>query len=288
MVLMRSYFFCASVRLGVLIICFFAMCKSVIIMYVIFNNGTAFIFSVIRIFENDAHYRTSSIVQESINWVEKYPREIMMFVQLYSFCHILSCILGAFGAYRLKKYHVLPLVIFEFFYTVQIVVVAVISLRIARHVVLLTTLIVLTLMLTFYAMLVAYDTLALIAFIEIMVVVHSEKYQRLYGTDPLNPIVYREQLPGKSTVENPPTQPQIIIYVMPKVGQKLWHLQPQKWWKDDEAHLMDLDVDSSQHFHRQELVSNVLLRNAVNGEGFLYRENELVTSSTFHRFGNDV
>ncbi|EDW25523.1 GL26378 [Drosophila persimilis] len=235
MVLMTTYFFCASVRLGILVICFFAMCKSIIIMYVIFDNGTAFMFSVIRIFENDVNYRTSFIVKESINWVEKYPREIMMVTQLYSFCHILSCILGAFGAYRLKKYHVMPLCIFEFLYTVQIVGISVISLRIARHVVPLGTLILLTLTLTFYAMLVAYDNLALIAFIQIMVLVNSEKYQRLYGTDPLNPILYREEIPQKSRVENPLQQPPIIIYVMPKVGQKLWHLQPQKWWQDMEG-----------------------------------------------------
>ncbi|XP_022233719.2 uncharacterized protein LOC111081871 [Drosophila obscura] len=288
MVLMQSYFFCASVRLGTLVICFFAMCKSVITMYVIFDNGTAFIFSVIRIFENDANYRASIIVQEAINWVEKYPKEIMMFAQLYSFCHILSCIVGAFGAYRLKKYYVLPLFVFEFFYFMQIVLLSVIALRIARHVVPLTTLILLTLVLTFYAMLVAYDTFALIAFVQIMVLVHSEKYQRLYGMDPLNPVLYREEISEKSKSDNLQPQPPIIIYVMPKVGQKLWHLQPQKWWQDEEAASMGTNFDHSQYFHRQELVSNVLLRNAVNAKGFLYKEKELVTSSTFHRLGKNI
>ncbi|KAH8282276.1 hypothetical protein KR054_006539 [Drosophila jambulina] len=268
MVLMESYFFCASVRLGTLVICFAAALKSTIIMWLIFTDGTSFLYAIIHIFES--HYKTSTIVHESVNWVEQYPKELMMFFQLYSFCHIVTCILAAYGAYKLKKYHVIPLAIFEFFYTVQVVVISIIALRIVRHIVPLATLILLTLGLTFYAMLVAYDTLLLIAFIQIMFSVWSERYQRLYGPDPLNPV-----LNGMSSKElqdsSPPVlQQPIIIYVMPKVGQKLWDMQPKKWWKDEivrkeieeKGHLPG---DSSDYFQREELLSKVLLRNAING-----------------------
>ncbi|KAH8362694.1 hypothetical protein KR200_011462 [Drosophila serrata] len=269
MVLMESYFFCASVRLGVLIICFVAALKSTIIMWLIFTDGTAFLYVIINIFES--HYKTSTIVHESVNWIEQYPKELMMFFQLYSFCHIVSCVVAAYGAYKLKKFHVIPLAIFEFFYTVQVVVLATIALRIVRHIVPLATLILLTLGLTFYAMLVAYDTLLLIAFIQIMFLVWSERYQRLYGSDPLNPVLNGKTFKEMTDNFPPISQQPIIIYVMPKVGQKLWNMQPQKWWKDEiiqdenseEKGL--LPEDFSDYFQREELLSKVLLRNALNG-----------------------
>ncbi|XP_017012667.2 uncharacterized protein [Drosophila takahashii] len=272
MVLMESYFFCASVRLGVLCICCFATMKSTVIMWMIFTDGTSFLFLLTNILEN--HYRTSKLIREWADWAEKYPKELMMFLQLYSFCHIITCFLAAFGAYKLKKYHVIPLAIFEFIFTVQVVVLSIVSLRIARHIVPLGTLILLTLALTFYAMLVAYDTLTLIAFVQIMFLVRTERYQRLYGTDPLNPIpggISHKQL----TTSYLTSQQPIIIYVMPKAGQKLWDLPQSKWWQDEvsDSRVPQKAPDdiSSDYFQRQELLSNVLLRNAIN-EDYLHKE----------------
>ncbi|XP_017115164.1 uncharacterized protein LOC108137773 [Drosophila elegans] len=275
MVLMESYFFCASVRLGVLVICTAAALKSTLIMWLIFSDGTSFLFGLFRILET--HYKTSTIIKESATWVERYPKELMMFFQLYSICHIVTCILAAHGAYKLKKYHVIPLAVLEFFYTVQVVVFTVISLRIARHIVPLATLILITLGLTFYAMLVAYDTLLLIAFVQIMFLVWSERYQRIYGADPLSPntngMPHKEMAPSYPIPQQP-----IIIYVMPIAGQKLWDNPQSKWWQDK---ITDKDIIqkqphevSSDFFQRQELISNVLLRNAINED---YSHKERVT-----------
>lgn len=38
-------------------------------MWAIFTDGTQFLSEILRIFES--HYRTSTIVQESINWIEQ-------------------------------------------------------------------------------------------------------------------------------------------------------------------------------------------------------------------------
>ncbi|KAH8244462.1 hypothetical protein KR026_010488 [Drosophila bipectinata] len=284
MVLMESYFFCASVRLGVLVICAAAALKSITIMWLIFSDGNKFLFAVINVFEN--YYKTNAIAHTYINWVEQYPRELMMFFQLYSFCHIVSCIIAAFGAYKLKRYHVIPLAIFELIYTVQIVVVAIFTLRMVRRIVPLATLILLTIILTFYAskylnkivyskvifllVLVAYDTLVLVAFIQIMHLVRTERYQRLYGNDPLNPIL--DGIPQLDLPEGSPNAPNpIIIYVMPKPGQKLWDQQPKKWWQSErngpQVRKKSLVQEiSADYFQRDELVSKVLLRNALNGD----------------------
>ncbi|EDX03848.1 uncharacterized protein LOC6731106 [Drosophila simulans] len=272
MVLMESYFFCASVRLGVLVTCIAATIKNSIFMWLIFADGTSFLYFFINILET--HYRTSIIVKESVTWAEHYSKELMMFIQLYSFCHIATCFSAAYGAYKLKKYHVIPLAIFEFIYTVQVVVLVIITLRIARHIVPLATLILMTLALSFYAMLVAYDTLALIAFVQIMFLVRSQRYIRLYGPDPLNPVTNGVQS-NQMASKNPITQQPIIIYVMPKAGQKLWDVPQSKWWQDEKT---DVSVpqkanyeESSEFFQRQELLSKVLLRNAIK-EDYLHKE----------------
>ncbi|XP_017048885.1 uncharacterized protein LOC108093377 [Drosophila ficusphila] len=276
MVLMESYFFCASVRQGVLIVSTVAALKSTVLMWVIFTNGTSFIFGMIRIMEN--HYKTSTIVKESADWVEKYPKELLMFFQLYSFCHIITCIMAAFGAFKLKKYHVIPLAIFEFIYTVQVTVLAIITLRIARHIVPLATLILLTLGLTSYAMLVAYDTLALIAFVQIMFLVWSDRYQRLYGPDPLSPSPTGIPTQGIKQSFPTPQQP-IVIYVMPVAGQKLWDTPQEKWWQHDKSNTKipqkSQQKDFSEFFQRKELMSNVLLRNAIN-EDYLHKDRAII------------
>jgi len=115
--------------------------------------------------------------------------------------------------------------------------------------------------------LVGYDALTLIAFVQIMFLVRSERYQRLYGTDPLNPVT--DGIDHKQTSPSYPiSQQPIIIYVMPKVGQKLWDVPQKKWWQDQKTDSripqnQPHDV-SSDFFQRQELLSNVLLRNAIN------------------------
>ncbi|XP_043640410.1 uncharacterized protein LOC122611417 [Drosophila teissieri] len=274
MVLMENYFFCASVRLGVLVTCTAATVKNTILMWMVFADGTTFIYFLVNIMET--HYRTSTIVRDSATWVEHYSKELMMFLQLYSSSYIVACIMAAYGAYKLKKYHVIPLAIFEFVYTVQVVVVVIITLRIARHIVPLATLILMTIGLTFYAMLVTYDTLALISFVQIMFLVRSQRYQQVYGPDPLNPVTNGMQL-HKVASSYPIAQQPIIIYVMPKAGQKLWDVPQTKWWQDEKTDISvpqnQLNQVATDFFQRQELLSNVLRRNAIKKD---YLHNESV------------
>ncbi|KRF98442.1 uncharacterized protein Dwil_GK28272 [Drosophila willistoni] len=260
MVLMESYLFCASLRLG-------ALTKSIIIIYIIFVNGIGFMNDLIQIFETS--YRTSQVIKGTIYWVEKYPQQILYFVLIYHFGHIISCMLSVYGAYKLKGIHVLPLAIFEVLYTIQVVVTAIFFLRILRHYVSLSTLIALTLVVYFYAILVVYDTLALLAFIQICHLVFSERYQQLYGTDPFNPILtttMEDKLQEKNDKLSIP--PPIIIYVMPKMGQKLWHLPQSKWWQEDSPRKESIkDSQTSKNFYQEELLSKALLRTALN-EGY--------------------
>ncbi|XP_034472193.1 uncharacterized protein LOC117779947 [Drosophila innubila] len=169
MVLMKSYFFCASVRLGVIII---------------------------------------------------NPQAVSVLLQLYSIFHVMSCAVAAYGAFKLKKCFVIPLAIFEFIYIVEIVTIFTLFLRILRHFLSLTQLTLLTIAATFYAILVAYDFLALVAFEQIVRLVKSERYQQFYGLDPFNPKTphhIRFTYTKKRNIDHP-----LIFYVMPKT--------PAKWW----------------------------------------------------------
>ncbi|KRG03149.1 uncharacterized protein Dmoj_GI26746 [Drosophila mojavensis] len=144
MLFMRTYIFCASVRLGVILISIFALV---------------------------------------------YPEISTFFLQLYSIGHGIACVVAGYGAYNLKRYFVLPLAFFEFVFIVEIIVIAVLFLRIIRHFVSLEKLIVLTVTAAAYATFVVYDFFALLAFEQIMRIVRSKQYQQLYGSDPLNPVI---------------------------------------------------------------------------------------------------
>ncbi|XP_002051427.2 uncharacterized protein [Drosophila virilis] len=248
MLFMESYLFCASVRLGVILISAFALIKSITILYVISTEGFDFTLSLISTFDINLSYRASYyMVRDTIYWLEQYPETVTIFLQLYTIIHCMSCIMAAFGAYKLKRYFVLPLAIFEFVYIVQILTLFVLFLRIVRHFVSLEKLILLTLTATAYAMLTVYDFLALIAFEQILKLVRSRQYQELYGSDPFRPTIN-------------------IVNVSPKVFKNM-----PKWWQaenseaiSDTPNMNYAQDEAHKHFQSQELLAEVLLRNAIN------------------------
>ncbi|ALC38302.1 CG34011 [Drosophila busckii] len=152
MLFMQSYFFCASVRLGVIIISIFAMAKSIVVMYIILTHGIDFLPMMIDKFDTESAYRESYfMVKDTIDWMEQDPKVATVLLQVYSISHIVSCLAAAYGAYKLKKLFVLPLACFEFTYLLQIVAMVILFLRISRHFLNLSSLILVTLIATAYA-----------------------------------------------------------------------------------------------------------------------------------------
>ncbi|XP_033150820.1 uncharacterized protein LOC108598935 [Drosophila busckii] len=194
MLFMQSYFFCASVRLGVIIISIFAMAKSIVVMYIILTHGIDFLPMMIDKFDTESAYRESYfMVKDTIDWMEQDPKVATVLLQVYSISHIVSCLAAAYGAYKLKKLFVLPLACFEFTYLLQIVAMVILFLRISRHFLNLSSLILVTLIATAYAILVFYDLFALLAFVQIVTLVSSKRYQQFYGTNPFKPCLLRTQ-----------------------------------------------------------------------------------------------
>ncbi|XP_034098077.1 LOW QUALITY PROTEIN: uncharacterized protein LOC117563724 [Drosophila albomicans] len=258
MVLMESYFFCASVRLGVLVISAFALLKSVMIIYIVSTNGLRFMLNVISYFEINASYRASYyLVRDTIYWLEQYPQAVSVFLQLYSIGHVMSCAFAAYGAYMIKQRFVIPLAVFEFIYIVETATLFTLFLRILRHFLSITHLTLLTITATFYCMLVAYDFLAIVAFEQIVRLVKSKRYQEIYGTDPLNPIITPKQKIFISTEEQNLDHP-IIVYVMPF---KWWQMEALDRKSFKETPQAD---DSHKYFQSQELVPEIMLHNATN------------------------
>ncbi|KAH8262816.1 hypothetical protein KR044_000590 [Drosophila immigrans] len=257
MVLMESYFFCASVRLGVLIISAFALLKSMIIIYIISTNGLRFMLNIISYFEISMSYRASYyLVRDTIYWLEMYPQAVSIFLQLYSIGHVMSCAFAAYGAFMIKERFVIPLAIFEFIYIVEIFTLFTLFLRILRHFLSLIHLTLLTLSATFYAMLVAYDFLAIIAFEQIVRLVKSKRYQQIYGTDPLNPILPQQK--GSINTEEENLEHPIIVYVMPVKWWQLEALEHKSFKKASQAD------ETEKYFQSQELVPEVMLHNIIN------------------------
>ncbi|XP_064553584.1 uncharacterized protein LOC135438954 [Drosophila montana] len=259
MLFMESYLFCASVRLGVILISAFALIKSITILYVISTEGFDFTLSLISTFDINLSYRASYyMVRDTIYWLEQYPEAVTILLQIYTIIHCMSCIIAAYGAYKLKRYLVLPLAIFEFVYIVQIITLFVLFLRIVRHFVSLEKLILLTLTATAYAMLTVYDFVALLAFEQILKLVRSRQYQQLYGSDPFRPRLNATQTKHVNVVNVDKNAP--------------------KWWQIENLEPIsnELNINSGQdeahkHFQSQELLAEVLLRNAIN-LGYAHRK----------------
>ncbi|XP_032591679.1 uncharacterized protein LOC116805223 [Drosophila grimshawi] len=176
------------------------------------------------------------MVRDVIFWMDKYPDVVVLTLQLYSICHAIFCIIAAYGAYKLKRFFVVPLAILESVYIVQIITLFILFLRIVRHFLSLGKLILLTLSATAYSFLTVYDLFALVAFEQIIALVRSKRYQQLYGSDPFNPILNHNT---EQQLKEHPT----IVYVMPKANANL-----PKWWQ----------VDSLQHNNRE----NIMLHDA--------------------------
>ncbi|KAH8403267.1 hypothetical protein KR222_009334 [Zaprionus bogoriensis] len=248
MLLMESYMFCASLRLGVIIISAFALVKSCIIIYIIATYGIGFMLTVIAHFDTNLSYRASYyMVRDAICWMEQYPKTVTLILQVYSIGHVMSCIVAAYGAYKLKRNFVVPLAIFEFSYFVEVVTLFTLFLRILRHFLHLSQLIMLTITATFYAILVLYDFLALVAFEQVLRLVMSERYQELYGTDPFNPVlmVKPNAVKAKQQLDVRPT----LIYVTPKMDLQM---RP-KWWQVENTEV-DVKNDAGKYFQSRELL----------------------------------
>lgn len=98
--------------------------------------------------------------------------------------------------------------------------------------------------LTYLTVLTVYDFLALIAFEQIMKLVRSRQYQELYGSDPFRPRLN-------------------MVHVSPKVDKSM-----PKWWQAENSEpISDINYgqdEAHKHFQSQELLAEVLLRNAIN------------------------
>uniref|UniRef100_T1H503 Uncharacterized protein n=1 Tax=Megaselia scalaris TaxID=36166 RepID=T1H503_MEGSC len=98
------------------------------------------------------------------------PRHFFLLFNITSSIHLLNCVIAIIGAFKLRKWFLIPFIIFEFI----------------RVLLLLTTHIVLIYLLPVF---IGYNWSAVVALFQLITLVNSEKYKKLYGDDPMKPIV---------------------------------------------------------------------------------------------------
>ncbi|XP_030381237.1 uncharacterized protein LOC115629061 [Scaptodrosophila lebanonensis] len=238
MLLMKTYMYCCSVRLGVLFIAGMSMLLSITFMAVVFTAGTSIMFEVVVALQNNKYYMDNEVIRRSTCYAKENPDMVLWVTQLLNIAYNLSCISAAYGAYKLKMWHVVPFIISEISAFVYCTIALAIFLNINQHFVGLGTLILLSLIGSSYLVFIIYNILTLMAFVQILVLVHSDRYKQYYGSDPLKPNLNNARL-------------------FDKTSPKWWHISETKSCQDD-SDMKGGEEDLSEYFQRQELINKQL------------------------------
>ncbi|ALC38301.1 CG14007 [Drosophila busckii] len=273
MLFMESYLCYCSVRLGVMIVAVLAMLQNLTLSIFLFVQGVHIFDYLIDLMEQDAQYRSSSLVRKFIDWVHDAPDNVLIFLQVCCYLHILTAILGI-----LNKWLLLPLALLELLTFLSYLILHIISMIVLKKKINLGLLIVLTLVGSFWCLFVGYNAVTCIAMYQIITLVRSSRYRQLYGEDPFHPLAMQRISAGKDSVQQlrmlqtpeetdideqkrlaklaqwPKRRPQIISVIpvqAPAPQLKWWQLQAL----DKEARLDDSRV--YRNWQRDELLRGV-------------------------------
>ncbi|XP_017062988.2 uncharacterized protein LOC108102487 [Drosophila eugracilis] len=283
MILMESYMCYCSVRLGVIIVSVLTIIRSLSQSLTLFIVGVKVLDPLVDLFEHDEEYKDRKWVRKYITWSEDSPESFSAVVQIMSFAHIGAAILSIWGAVKLRKWFVVPLGVFEFFYFINITFLHIVLMIMLKKQINLGLLIILTLMGCFYILFVGYNACTCVAMFQIITLVKSERYRELYGDDPFHPLAMRSSHPEDS--EKPaqvlrmydmhdtnideqkrlsklglwPRHHPPVVSVLPARAP---YPQPQlKWWQQQALNTAD------DHPHEPSVYGNWQMRELLNGVG---------------------
>nr|XP_016934615.1 uncharacterized protein LOC108013325 [Drosophila suzukii] len=283
MLFMESYMCYCSVRLGVIIVAILAIVRAFAQSITIFLIGVKFFNPLIDLFEHDAEYRDKSWVRKAIGWSQNSPESLCAVFQVIAYAHIGAAILSIYGALRLRKWFVIPLAVFEFFYFINFTFLHIVLMIMLKKQINLGYLIILTLAGCFYILFVGYNSCTCVAMFQIISLVKSARYREIYGDDPFHPLAMRNSHPRES--EKPPQVLRMhdmhdtnideqkrlsrmglwphrhppVVSVLPRQPE---YPQPQlKWWQQQALNT------SEDHLHDQFVHRNWQPKELLNGVG---------------------
>ncbi|CAD6999230.1 unnamed protein product [Ceratitis capitata] len=178
--------------------------------------GMEFLEPILKLFKNDEEYGKNIVVVKLLNSVENHSQGYIASFVTGTVFHMVFCVLAIVGALKLKKWLLLPFIIGEFFRVVISFAMHIILMIILKKKLSLGLLIAVTLVGGFVILYLAYNWTASVALFQIIELIHSERYRKLYGEDPFHPLQspnYNQQPQGYGVVRN------IRVLVTPRSGE---------------------------------------------------------------------
>ncbi|XP_016963085.1 uncharacterized protein LOC108033318 [Drosophila biarmipes] len=191
MLFMESYMCYCSVRLGVIIVAVLAIIRAFAQSLTLFLMGVKFFEPLIDLFEHDVEYRDKGWVRKYISFSQNSPESFCAVFHVIAFAHMGAAVLSIYGALKLRKWFVIPLAVFEFFYVVSFTFLHIVLMIMLKKLINLGYLIILTILGCFYILFLGYNACTCVAMFQIITLVKSARYREIYGDDPFHPLAMR-------------------------------------------------------------------------------------------------
>uniref|UniRef100_A0A1I8Q1I5 Uncharacterized protein n=1 Tax=Stomoxys calcitrans TaxID=35570 RepID=A0A1I8Q1I5_STOCA len=189
MLWMKTYLFYCSVRLGGLVASTLAFISSLLACLFFFIMGLDTLNPILDIFNDDDHFRNHFLVKRFTRMVDSDSEKLLAIFQVYFFSHMASSVIGFYGSWKVKKYYLIPLAIFEFFRVIYCLISHILLMTVCKNKLNLGILITATLGGGFVILYLGYNWATIVALYQIISLINSERYKAVYGDDPFHPLI---------------------------------------------------------------------------------------------------
>ncbi|KAL5280560.1 hypothetical protein ACFFRR_004512 [Megaselia abdita] len=186
MVLMRTYCFYFSVRLGVILASSLVIIQLLITITLFHLFGRDWLNQFKELIDTDES-EFESLVKSLTIFIEN-PNDFLVVFNIAASTHFLNCFIAMYGAFKLQKWFMIPFIFFEFIRFGLVLTSHIVLMLVLKRFINLGELIAATLAGSCLIFFIGYNWSTAIALFQIINLVKSEKYQSLYGSDPLCPI----------------------------------------------------------------------------------------------------
>ncbi|XP_073823391.1 uncharacterized protein [Musca autumnalis] len=189
MLWMETYLFYCSVRLGALVASTLAFVSCSLIGLALIIFGLDILNPILKIFNEDEHFRHHFVVKKLTKMVDEDSEKLLILFHLYLFGHMISSVSAFYGAWKIKKYYLIPLAIFEFVRVLYCLAFHILLMTVCKNKLNLGILITATLGGGFVILYLGYNWATLVALYQIITLINSERYKSVYGDDPFHPLI---------------------------------------------------------------------------------------------------
>ncbi|KAL9928826.1 uncharacterized protein ACN427_008035 [Glossina fuscipes fuscipes] len=189
MIWMENFFFCFSVRLGVLIISSVTFLSLFVPWVMLIAYGLSIFNPIVEIYATNSEIIHSSMAEKLYDMMKSDALNLLISFHMYFIGHMLASISAAYGALTIQKYFLIPMIICELIRFIMALFAHTLLMMACKHMLDLGLLITFTLLGGFIVLYFGYGFCTCVALYQIIGLINSSKYKKLYGDDPFNPLV---------------------------------------------------------------------------------------------------